>query len=178
VTEPFIGTIQPFGFNFTPRGWAPCDGRLLPIAQNTALFALLGTTYGGNGTTTFALPDLRGRTMVNQGQGPGLSNMTLGQQGGTETVTLQVANLPAHNHTATLFGENAFADNASPKGNLLATPDPTKIYAPSSPQANVAMSSESIVVANTGGNTPIQIRSPFLVVNVCIALQGIFPSRN
>jgi microcystin-dependent protein len=178
VSDPFIGEMRAFGFNFAPRGWALCAGQLLQISQNSALFALLGTTYGGNGTTNFALPDLRGRTMVNQGQGPGLSNMTLGQQGGTETVTLLVANLPAHNHTATLFGENAFADSASPTGKLLATPDPTKIYAPSSPQPNVAMSSESIVVNNTGSNTPIQIRSPFLVVNVCIALQGIFPSRN
>src|SRR5687767_9318635 len=99
--EPFLGQIQAFGFNFAPRGWAQCQGQLLAINTNTALFSLLGTTYGGNGQTTFALPDFRGRTMVGQGQGPGLSAYTIGQVGGTESVTLTSNNLPAHTHIAT-----------------------------------------------------------------------------
>ena len=180
MSEPFIGQIQPFGFNFAPRNWAMCQGQILSIAQNTALFSLLGTTYGGNGQTTFALPDLRGRTMVGIGQGPGLSNINWGEQGGTEQTTLITNNLPSHTHTATstLFAEGLPGTATNPAGKLLAgiqngyiNPDPT---------ANKALSDESIttVIGNTGGSVPFSNRSPYLGLTICIATEGIFPSRN
>ncbi|MEY2927140.1 MAG: hypothetical protein RL367_1617, partial [Pseudomonadota bacterium] len=107
MTDPFIGTIIQVGFNFAPRNWIQCNGQLLSIAQNTALFSLLGTTYGGNGTTTFAIPNLQGRTPIHVGQGPGLSQYVLGQLSGTETTTVLSTNLPTHTHTATMAGQNA-----------------------------------------------------------------------
>jgi len=167
--EPFIGQIQPFGFNFAPRGWAKCDGQILSIAQNTALFSLLGTTYGGDGRTTFALPDLRGRNGVHIGQGPGLSNVTWGERGGAETRTLTVLNLPSHGH-AINAKEEGTTDN--PSGAFIAG-DGTNAFGSAS---DTVMASTS--VGNTGGNQPINIQNPYLGVNYCIALQGIFPSRN
>lgn len=200
--EPFVGQIQAFGFNFPPRGWAQCAGQLLPINTNTALFSLLGTMYGGNGQTTFGLPDFRGRTMVGQGQGPGLSTYTIGEQGGTENVTLTVANLAAHTHvavaqphthaasaTATLHAERIAGTQTNPTGNMMA--GSVNMYIPPDPQQNVAMASDAITasvtnaetvvtVTNsiTGSSQPVSILSPFLCVNVCIALEGIFPPRN
>src|SRR5262247_1539362 len=118
MSEPFLGQIQPFGFNFAPTGWATCDGQILSIAQNTALFSLLGTTFGGNGQTTFGLPDLRGRVPIGQGQGPGLANYTLGQTGGQETVTLITSQMPQHTHS--LVGVTEAGDTNVPTGAFLA----------------------------------------------------------
>ena len=182
--EPFLGQIQAFGFNFAPRGWAMCQGQLLSIAQNTALFSLLGTQFGGNGQTTFGLPDLRGRCLVGMGQGPGLSPVDIGQVGGSESVTLTTAQMPQHTHTATatstLSAEGVPGDSANPQGrmlggipNLYKTPDPAQ---------NKALSDQALTTAVTnapaGGSSPVDLRNPYLGINICIALEGIFPSRN
>lgn len=161
------------GFNFAPRGWALCNGQLLSIAQNTALFALLGVTYGGNGQTTFGLPDLRGRVPIHAGQGPGLSPYAQGQSTGSETVTLLANQIPSHNH-----GVNCSTDGgnqASPAGGFPAVESTgtSMNYATSS---NGAMN--PAVTGNTGGNQPHSNIQPSLCVNFVIALQGIFPSRN
>ena len=169
MSEPFLGQIQAFGFNFAPRGWAFCSGQILSIAQNTALFSLLGTTYGGNGQTTFALPDLRGRTPLHMGQGPGLSSYDLGQVAGTESVTLLSTQMPAHNHTH-VASSGPPADNL-PGGNFVAA---AAIYAASPGDSVMAPSSIGIA----GGNQPHPNMQPYLVLNWCIALEGIFPSRN
>jgi len=169
MSEPFLGQIQPFPYNFAPRGWAFCSGQILPIAQNTALFSLLGTTYGGNGQTTFALPDLRGRVPLHFGQGPGLSPYDLGQVSGTETVTLLSTQMPAHNHT--MNASTGEAADTIATGQVLAS---SAIYAPGSP--NTVMSAQS--VGQAGGNQPHPNLQPYLVLNWCIALEGIFPSRN
>ncbi len=167
--EPFIGQIQAFGFNFAPRGWAQCNGQLLSISQNTALFSLLGTMYGGNGQTTFGLPDLRGRFPLSAGQGPGLPFYSQGQMGGTESVSILTTNLPSHNHQL-LAAEEGTTDN--PSGAIIAGSG-TNAFATSQ---NVVMSPNS--VGPTGGNQPIGIKNPYLCINYCIALVGIFPSRN
>lgn len=175
--EPFLGQIQAFGFNFAPRGWAMCDGQLLPISQNQALFSLLGTIYGGDGRTTFALPDLRGRSMVHMGTGPGLSLIQIGQRGGQESVTISVNEMPSHSHTATLHGETTAADKKNPNNKMLALTE-TNTYALPVPAENKTMAAESIVIQSTGGGQSMNIRNPYLGVNICIALEGIFPSRN
>lgn len=167
AAEPFIGEIMLFAGNFEPKGWAFCDGRLLPIAQHTALFSILGTTYGGDGKTTFALPDLRGRAPIGQGQGPGLSNYSLGEMGGQESVTLTAAQMPAHNHAFSDAGQQPSGDAVRVQtGN-----SQTKIQ-------QTTGSSSSGVTQNTGGSQPHENRQPYLGVNYVIALQGIFPSRN
>lgn len=165
-----IGTILLFGFNYAPRGWALCNGQLLPIAQNQALFSLLGTMHGGNGQTTFGLPDLRGRVPMGFGQGPGLSNYAIGETGGSETVTLTQAQLPAHTHTV-----NAAADATSkaPTGNLPATTGGGASYGPT-----VAGTMAAAMVQPAGSNLPHGNRQPYLVGNWCIALEGIYPSQN
>ena len=170
-----LGEIIQFAGNFAPDGYAAANGQLLPISQNTALFSLLGTTYGGNGQTTFALPDMRSRVPIHPGQGPGLSPYSLGQNGGTESTSLTVGNLPAHNHPATLNAAGADADQNKPAGNSLATTtgNTYSAVAPSS-----AMNSGAVVVGLTGGNQPVPIIQPYLCVNFIIALEGIFPSRN
>lgn len=169
--EPFIGQIQAFGFNFAPRGWAFCNGQLLAISQNTALFSLLGTTYGGDGRTTFALPDLRGRTGLQFGSGPGLSNITLGERGGAENHTLTTPQLPSHNHIVAPGGKE--------EGN---SDDPTGAYVAGDGTTAFGSTSDITMGAsqsgNTGGNQPFGIRDPYLGINFCIALVGIFPSRN
>ena len=172
---PFLGQIQAFGFNFAPRGWLTCSGQLLPIAQNTALFSLLGCTFGGDCRTTFALPDLRGRSIVHVGSGPGLDTINWGERGGAEDIVITVPHMPSHNHTATLHAETAIADTANPEGKMLAG---AATYASPVPAQNKAMYQDSITVNNTGGTQPLNIRNPFLGVYVCIATQGIFPSRN
>ena len=166
-----------FAGNFAPRGYALCAGQIMPIAQNTALFALLGTTYGGNGQTTFALPDLRGRSPINQGQGPGLSNISLGEVGGTETATLLSTNMPMHNHS--LMADPGDASTGAPTGGSLANSGSAQsggvpIYSSVAPTA--ALNSQSIGMA--GGSQPFPIRSPYLGINYIIAVEGIFPSRN
>lgn len=172
---PFIGEIAICAFGFAPRGWAMCNGQLLSIAQNQALFSLLGTTYGGNGQTTFALPDLRGRAAVSSGQGAGLSNYNLGSQAGEVSHTVTVNEMPAHSHPANCnTGPGNFAD---PGGHVWAADGTniTKAYAP--PTTNLgAMANGSISPA--GGSSPHENRQPFLAVEFCIALVGVFPSRN
>ena len=169
---PFIGQIIMFGGNFAPRGWAFCDGQLLAINSNTALFSILGTTFGGDGRTTFGLPGLRGRVPVHAGNGPGLSNYNLGQKGGTETVTLNIQEMPSHSHTFQLGGAGATpAGNASYLGNVTGT---NLIY-------NTTKSGQSLASdanANTGGTQPHNNLQPLLAVNFIIALQGTYPSRN
>jgi microcystin-dependent protein len=171
--EPFIGEIFMSGFNFPPRGYAFCQGQILSIAQNTALFALLGTTFGGNGQTTFALPDLRGRVPMGQGQGPGLTSRTLGEVSGTETVTLLSTQMPAHNHALNAVSEAG--DASAPAGAFLANTGAldkeykaTGTLSPMNAQA----------VGISGGNQPHNNLQPYLVLNFYIALEGIFPSRN
>jgi microcystin-dependent protein len=177
--EGYIAQIIMFGGNFAPRNWAFCNGQLLSIAQNTALFSLLGTTYGGNGQTTFGLPDLRGRVAISPGQGPGLSSYSLGQAAGTESTTLTVANMPAHNHGVTLKAEAAAGTSANPTNNLLAVSvNQDRIYAASDPNVEIAMHPDSIAQNNVGGNQPFNNVQPYLAINYIICLFGIFPSRN
>ena len=172
--EPFLAQIVMFGGNFAPRGWALCNGQLLPISQNTALFSILGTTYGGDGRTTFALPDLRGRAPVSEGQGPGLSNYTLGEKRGDENTTLSVANLPSHTHTAR--AQSGDGDSATPVGNVWADDLGVSSATYSTGGANSNMNSQAI--ANTGGGAAFSNSAPRLAVNFIIALEGTFPSRN
>ena len=172
MSEPFLGEIRMFGFNFAPQGWAMCNGQILPISQNTALFSLLGTQYGGNGQTTFALPDLRGRVAIHEGQGPGLSPYTIGQVGGSESVTLLSSQLPAHNHPFTPPCNTDDPSAGSPKNNFPATVG-NPIYATTT---NATMGAGTTGLS--GGGQPFPILQPYLVINFCIALQGIFPSRN
>jgi microcystin-dependent protein len=172
MSNPFIGEIRMAGFNFAPVGWAYCRGQMLAIAQNDALFALIGTTYGGDGVTTFALPDLRGRLPINQGQGPGLGNYVMGQQAGAETVTLLTTQIPTHSHVV-----NAASDgtrNADPGGNLLGSGE-ADVYTHDG--ANTVSLSAN-VIAPSGGTQPHENMQPFLCINFIIALEGVFPSRN
>lgn len=177
--DPFIGQIIMFGGNFAPRGWAFCSGQLLPIAQNSALFSILGTIYGGDGRTTFALPELRGRVAVHAGQGPGLTNRPLGSRGGAQDTTILTQNMPSHNHTATMRAESAAGTTGNPTGNLLGViTTGANIYAPPVPATEVSMSSDSIVVGNNGGGQPVNNMQPYTAVNYIIALVGTFPSRS
>lgn len=191
--EPFIGQIQAFGFNFPPRGWAFCDGQIMSIAQNTALFSLLGTTYGGNGQTTFALPDLRGRSVVHPGAGPGLSNINWGQVGGTESVSILISNLPSHAHalvngianvaTRVLATNNGNSSNTTDGGSngFGDAGNMPEIYRESPTGTNFVGGVTSTISGSTsiiGNNIPIVIRNPYLGIYTSIALEGIFPSRN
>lgn len=169
MTEPFLGEIKLLPYNFAPRGWAFCQGQILPIAQNTALFSLLGTTYGGNGQTTFALPDLRGRVPLSSGQGPGLALHDLGEVGGTENVTLTAGQMPAHNHALNVSNANATASR--PGGNR---PSAGGSYTNASDGNQFAGNA----VSTSGSSQPHANMQPYLSLNYCIALEGIFPSRN
>ena len=171
--EPILGEIRMFAGNFAPTGWAFCQGQLLPIAQNTALFSLLGTTYGGNGTTTFALPDLRGRVPVGFGQGPSLSNRVIGEKFGTETVTLTTAQMPAHSHTV-----NAVTTEGNQNLHTNSLPANTKTLDKEYSDANANTTMKATMVNPTGGSQPFGVSQPSLGVNFIIALQGIYPSRN
>lgn len=170
MTTPFIGQIAIYAFDFPPKFWAKCDGQLLPIAQNQALFSLLGTTYGGNGVTTFALPNLRGRVPVQWGQGPGLSSYALGQQAGVTAVTVLSTQMPAHNHTVS--GSTNAPSQGSPAGAAWAT----AASIPYATTANTTMAPGAL--ASSGGSQPHNNMAPSLVVNYSIALSGTFPSRN
>ena len=172
--NPFLAQIVMFAGNFAPRGWAFCEGQLLPIAQNQALFSLLGTTYGGDGRTTFALPDLRGRSPIQQGHGPGLSDIKLGQRGGIETKTLMITELPSHNHMGAIKVSSAAADDDVPGTNV--SIGAAEIFVEG--VANTNLASGSVTTTNTGGQQPFNIRNPFLGINYIIALQGVFPSRS
>lgn len=167
MSQPFLGEIILFAGNFAPRGWAFCNGQILAIAQNQALFSLLGTTYGGNGQTTFALPDLRSRVPVHAGQGPGLSDYALGQNGGTETVTLLVSELPQHTHRQP--ATNGEQTTNRPDGAL---PAAGGVYGEVSDGSLLTQTSPA------GGSQPHNNVQPYLTLNYIIALEGIFPSRN
>jgi microcystin-dependent protein len=169
MSTPYLSEIRIFSFNFPPKGWAFCNGQLLPINQNQALFSLLGITYGGNGTTNFALPDLQDRTPLHMGTNVG-TTYALGQRAGESAVTLTTAQMPAHTHSCS--ANKAAAGQTTPAGNYWGNGGQT-IYADS---ANATMNPAA--VATVGGSQPHQNMSPFLVLNFCIALQGIFPSRN
>jgi microcystin-dependent protein len=172
ASDPFVGQIQMVGFNFTPRGWAHCDGQLLAISQHSALFSLLGTTFGGDGRTTFGLPDLRGRMAIHPGEGPGLSRYQWGEKGGAESVTLTVANLPSHSHSLNANSGNGTTD--TPTANtVLARKARTKVYSTSAPNVDMATG-----IGATGGGQTFEIRQPSLGIYHVIALLGIFPSRN
>jgi microcystin-dependent protein len=173
MSEPFIGEIRIFGFSFPPRGWAQCAGQLMAISQNTALFSILGTTYGGNGTSTFGLPDMRGRIPVSSGQGPGLSPYVLGEMTGTETVTLTASQLPAHNHAA---GCSSSAGNSLSGAGAVPAADMAGGNNVFSSPANATMNAASLSLV--GGGQPHNNLQAYLAVNYCIALNGIFPSRN
>ncbi len=174
--DPFLGEIVWVGFSFCPVGYAEANGQLLSIAQNSALFSLLGVTYGGDGRNNFALPDLRGRSPVNAGTGPGLSSINYGEMGGNEYVSLAVNQLPSHTHAATLRGTTTSGNVDSPEGAVLANKSRSGIYS-NSAVANTNMGSSSITIASTGSNQPVAIRSPYLAMRACIAVQGIYPSR-
>lgn len=171
--EPFLGEIRLFAGNYAPSGWAICDGRSLPIANNNALYSLLSTIYGGDGVNTFNLPDLRGRLPVHQGTGPGLSPNSLGAKAGTETVALTPSQLPSHNHAmlASLDG----AQTANPQNNVLAA-STVSFY--SAADASTLVGMASTMVASTGGSQPHNNLMPYLCVNYIIALQGIYPTQN
>lgn len=195
--EVYLGQITLYGLNFAPRGNAYCQGQLLSIAQNTALFSLLGTTYGGNGQTTFGLPDLRGRVAIGQGTGPGLPNYSLGEMAGTPTTTLTLVNMPAHNHTlggsitvATQIGTNSTnGTKANPSGNTLAKgvdlstsalmANFTDAGTDGGTLANVtSTATNGLVVGVSGNNQPFGIMQPYLTLNYTIVTEGIFPPRN
>ena len=173
MADPFVAEIRPFGFNFAPTGWALCNGQLMPISQNTALFSLLGTMYGGDGKSTFALPNLQGSAPMHQGQGQGLSLRDIGETGGASSVTLLESEMPVHVHTQ----RAATQDNAD-----VAIPSPTASFAPSTggtlyqstPNVNLAFQG----LTPTGGSLPHNNLQPYLVLNFCIALQGVFPPRS
>jgi microcystin-dependent protein len=173
--DPFLAEIRIYPFNFPPKGWAFCDGQILPLSQNTALFSLLGTTYGGDGRTNFALPNMQGNAPMQPGQGPGLSLHDLGETGGSETVTLLQSEMPAHSHTAR--ASNQQADVQQPTGTTsLARPNGATPYVPGNPQPPlVAMANISLTPA--GGDQPHNNMMPYLTLNFCIALQGVFPPR-
>jgi microcystin-dependent protein len=186
MSQPFLGMIILVPYNFAPRGWAFCNGQILAIAQNTALFSLLGTTFGGNGQTTFALPDLRGRVPLHSGgsPGPGLSSYDLGQVGGVENITLLTNQMPMHTHVLTLAAnvKNALGNSKTPVGSVPAieAAGVTATYSTLPPDAMTTMAATAITgtAANAGGSQPFPIIQPFLTLNFCIALQGIYPSRN
>lgn len=173
--EPFIGEIKMVGFNFAPNGFAFCNGQLIPIAQQTALFSLLGTTYGGDGKTTFGLPDLQGRFPMHAGSGLGLTNRTLGEKAGIESVTLAVGQLPPHSHATTLGVSSQTATSATPGGSVLAKAADGESNYGAPATADGAM---ACTVAGTGGGQAHDNMPPYLVVSFIIALQGIFPSRS
>lgn len=190
MSEPFIAEILMFGGNFAPRGWSFCGGQLLPISQNSALFSLIGTTYGGDGRTTTGLPDLRGRAPMHAGTGPGLSPRREGSKNGQETVVLTELEMPSHAHGATLnlsvqlHAEKGPATTSDPEGNMIAS-HTANAFKPYNPNEDKAMASQSIrdnnssvTLNNTGGGQAHNNMQPYLVVNFIIALQGTYPPRN
>jgi microcystin-dependent protein len=171
MADPFVAEIRPFGFNFAPKGWAQCNGQLLPISQNTALFSLLGTTYGGDGKSTFALPNLQGSAPMNQGQSGGTSERFLGELSGSETVTLLQSEMPVHPHSLNAVESTATA--RQPPNQMFAVGEAMSFY--SSNAGNTTMNPNMLTLV--GGSLPHNNMQPYLVVNFCIAMQGIFPPR-
>lgn len=174
MSDPFVAEIRMFPFNFPPKGWAFCDGQLMPLSQNTALFSLLGTTYGGDGKSTFALPDLQGSAPMQPGQGQGLSLRDLGEQSGSESITLLISEIPSHTHN--IMASAGIANlNAPGTDRALARSSGGTIYQATTNQNLVTMAPQEL--APTGGSLPHNNMQPYLTVNFCIALQGIFPAR-
>jgi microcystin-dependent protein len=171
-SEPFVGQLIVVGFSFCPRGWAAADGQLLPVSQNPTLFSLLGTTYGGDGRTTFALPDMRGRAAIHVGSGPGLTPKSLGQKAGAETHTLSINEMPSHNHR--IQATSTVADRPGPHLKILGRNNTTDNFYRGAPNQLMAPG----MVTSTGGGQSFPIRDPYLTMNWCIALTGIFPSRS
>ncbi len=172
MASPFLAEIRILPFNFAPKGWAFCDGQVMPLSQNTALFSLLGTTYGGDGKSNFALPNLQGSAPMHPGQGPGLSLHDLGETAGSDTVTLIAAEMPAHSHS--LMASNQPGEDPSPQDEALARSVGASLYKAGT--ANVELAPQA--VAPTGGGQPHNNLQPYLTLNFCIALQGIFPARS
>ncbi len=172
MAEPFIAEIRIFPFNYPPRGWAWCDGQLLPISQNTALFSLIGTTYGGDGKSNFGLPNLQGRAAMHSGHGPGLSTRSVGESGGTAAVTIRQNEMPAHTHT--LQSNAGPANRTTPTGNSIARADGAAVYAPGGP-TNATLAAEALPA--TGGEQPHNNLQPYLTCYFNIALVGIYPPR-
>ncbi|MBV9932127.1 MAG: phage tail protein [Alphaproteobacteria bacterium] len=176
MADPFVAEIRIFGFNFAPKGWAFCDGQILPISQNTALFSLLGTTYGGDGKSTFALPNLQGNVPLHAGQGPGLSQYFIGEESGTETVTLLISEMPAHSH--------AMGAQSGPAGTNTPTPDGSATLARAAGGSSYKVAPFGSItqlapqaMTPTGGGLPHNNMMPYITMNFCIALQGVFPPR-
>jgi microcystin-dependent protein len=176
MANPFLAEIRIFPYNFAPKGWAMCNGQLMPISQNTALFSLLGTTYGGNGKSNFALPNLQGCAPMQPGQGPGLSLRDLGETGGEQTVTLLQTEMPAHNHSLQAFAGRGANTNAPGPTVTLSSSQGNYVYDSTAPNPPAQMNSG--VLAPSGGNQPHNNLQPCLTLNFCIALQGIFPARS
>jgi microcystin-dependent protein len=174
MADPFVAEIRIFPFNFAPKGWAWCDGQLLPLSQNTALFSLLGTTYGGDGKSNFALPDMKGNAPMHPGQGPGLSLHDLGEMGGSETVTLLESEIPAHSH-GLMTAVQDFGDLGAPASNRALSKSGKGSGYKANPQPNVLMAPETIAPA--GGDQPHNNLQPYLTFYFNIALQGVFPPR-
>jgi microcystin-dependent protein len=174
MSDPYIGEIRLFGFNFAPRGWAQCNGQLLAISQNTALFSILGTTYGGDGRTTFGLPNLQGRSALSFGQGSGLSHRSLGQSGGEAAVTLIDGQIPSHTHP--VAASTNLGDQSSPANTVWATGAGGRGQNFYASGADAAMSSQAI--GQAGGSQPHNNMPPYLALDFCIALQGVFPPRS
>ncbi|GAA4035766.1 phage tail protein [Parerythrobacter jejuensis] len=185
-SNPTIGDVTIFAGNFAPRSWAFCHGQLLPISSNSALFSILGTVYGGDGRTTFALPDLRGRVARGVGNGPGLSNVAQGQRGGTERASIQVGNLPAHSHphthTATVHAEARLANEKAPLDNRFALANSDIYHDDDGATQDIQMHANTVTLStdssNTGSNIPLDIENPYLGLNYIIALVGDYPSRS
>lgn len=173
MADPFVAEIRIFPFNFAPKGWAFCDGQLLPLSQNTALFSLLGTTYGGNGKSNFALPNIQGRAVMAPGQGPGLSLHVLGEEAGSPTVTLLESEMPSHSHLMRAHANDP-ADLNAPSANR-AIARSSGGFAYDTPSAPIAMAPQS--AGPTGGSLPHNNMQPYLTLNFCIAMQGVFPPR-
>jgi microcystin-dependent protein len=172
--DPFVAEIRIFPFNFPPKGWAFCDGQLLPISQNTALFSLLGTTYGGDGKSNFALPDVQGCAPMHPGQGPGLSLHDLGETGGSDTVTLLESEMPVHSHP--LFASGATGTRLTPIGNSISRVTGSTPYLPSSPPPSLVNLADAAAIP-AGGSQPHNNLMPYLTLNFCIAMQGVYPPR-
>ena len=180
MTDQFLGEIRIFGFNFAPIQWATCDGQILSISQNTALFSLIGTYYGGNGTSNFALPDFQGNTGVNQGQGPGLSQYVIGEQTGSDTVTLTQGQLPIHTHTINTqdAGNSTQPVHGPTNQAFLGSSDPDHLYNTQTTSPAATFNPVAIGPAGSGSPLPHENRQPYLVLLFCIALSGVYPSRN
>jgi microcystin-dependent protein len=175
MSDPYIGEIRLFGFRRIPSGWQACDGSLLSIAQYDALYTLLGTTYGGDGQTTFGVPDLRGRVPIHQGQGPGLSSYAMGQMSGTETVTLTSAQMAQHTHS--LVASTTVGAELTPTGNVIGATADQELYVPNT-SGQISAALDPSVLMPSGGSQPHENCMPTLVVNYCIATEGLWPSQN